>query len=156
MVFGKALLSCLLVLFCLGYRLWRCSSLWNMLSWMPETPPLFLYLQCQYFRFNKHVRCGLISGMIFLMMEFLFPHTVLRHKGVWICDWLGHFWMTVHWPIVMLLDKLNYFNWPKQDQAVLIIMSFMIYCTAIGFVVGMTVSFLKKRHVNPVNPVNPV
>jgi hypothetical protein len=133
-----------ILLFWLGWRLWRCPSFWDILSWMPQTPPLFLYFQCQYFRMSQHIRCGLVTGVILLIMEALLRVISFRYKGVWFWDWVRYLWATLYGPFRQLLKLLNFPKRPEGHQGLIIFILYVIYFFAIGFIVGWSVSRLRE------------
>lgn len=135
----------ILLLFWLGYRLWRSGSLWDIFSFLPQTPPMVLYLQCQYFRLGKHKRCGLVGAALFLIVDYLLPILLHRHKGIWFCDLIGHFWAIAHWPAVRLLEA---FNPVKEDRAVSAIMLLILYSLIIGYLLGWGLSRVKQMLSN--------
>lgn len=132
-------------LFWIGYRLLMCSSLWNMFNWMPEPLPLFLYLQCQYFRINKHVRAGLVGGVAFLITECLSYLMYRFHRDTGFYEWLRRLWHSVFWPQRDWIELLNFSLWPILAQFLFVI----FYLFMMGFIIGFLISYLTERIRQP-------
>ena len=131
-----------LLLFWLAYRLWRYTSFWDIFSWMQQTPPLFLYCQCQYFRLNQHVRCGFIAGLILLFLDKVIFVLPILYKGVAFWESARYLWMKVIWPPRRCFEILHLFESP-----LVMFLVFCIYVFTIGFIVGWCVSYLKERFI---------
>lgn len=131
-----------LLLFWLAYRLWRCRSFWDIFSWMPQTPPLFLYCQCQYFRLNKRIRCGLVAGMIFLFLEIQLYILSVIYKGVAFWESVRRIWMKVVWPPRRCFEILHILEF----RLVTVLVVF-VYIFTIGFILGWCLSYLKERFI---------
>ena len=135
--------------FWLGYRLWRCTSLWNIFLWFSETSTVVLSLQFQYYRINKHIRGGLVAGVISLMMvpPFL-PVLFLHYKGIWFWDLLNRITHVILWPLKGLFQMLDTSEMPKEYQNIAFFLSWIIYTFAIGFLAGALISYLAERLID--------
>ncbi|MHC4771009.1 MAG: hypothetical protein ACYS8O_04315 [Planctomycetota bacterium] len=142
------------LLFWFGYQLWICSSLWNVFLWFSETSTVVLYMQSQYYRINKHVRSGLVGGMILLLFIVPLPSMFSYYEGVWFCEFIKHILYTILWPLKQLFEILNVFQSHPEYNRSMIIFGYM-YLFAIGFVAGALISFITGRIIHTCDKQSP-
>jgi len=148
-------LGVILLFFWLAYRLLVCSSLWNLFPWFSKTFPAFQYFQSRYFFLNKHVRGGLVAGVIsIIIFPPLLPVLFLHYKGTWFWDLLNRVTHVILWPLKVLFRMLDTSEMPKEYQNIAFFLSWVIYTFAIGFLVGALISYLaewlnNREHLSP-------
>lgn len=129
-------------LFWLAYRLFRCSSLWTLSSWFSEKYPMFELYQCFYFRINKHVRGGLVGGVIFLIMVAPLPYILIRYDEIYICEFVNLILFgIILWPIMATFDFCNI----DSIEPVLAFPVVIIYLFLVGFCIGAAISCLTSQ-----------
>ena len=144
-------LAALVFFFWLAYRLLTCSSVWNVFPWFSETFPAFQYFQSRYFSLNKHIRAGLIGGVILYILTAPLPFIFSRYKGVWFWELVKQVAYAILLPVFYLLHRLNSSGWPKEFCRII----FIIYIFAIGFLTGVLMSWFaewlngKRKYLSP-------
>ena len=125
-----------LFLLWLSYRLLICPSLWYMVSWFSETFPAVQIFECQYFRINKHIRAGMVAGIILLILIYPLPILFSKFKGTWYSEYSGYILDIVFFPIKYLAGILK----PSLFVPIMI-----LYTIVLGFAVGVLISYLTER-----------
>lgn len=129
-------------LFWLAYRLFRCSSIWRISPWFSENFPMFELYQCLYFRINKHVRGGLVGGVIMLIIALLLPYMLSLCEGLWICKLVRHiFFGIILWPARFIIEICNI----NSIEPVLAFPVVVIYLFLVGFCIGAVISCLASQ-----------
>lgn len=131
----------------LGYKMIRCSSLWNIVLWASQYSITHLYFQSQYYRINQHIRSGFVGGIIVLAAQLFVPVLQLYYKGSWFCKSFRMIWTTTCWP----LKQIGIFSDTRESPIFVFVV--FAYFFIIGFVIGTTASFLKKKLSKSCHPV---
>jgi hypothetical protein len=132
-------LGMIILSFFLGYRLWSCSSIWNLFFWFFGESLVVLQLHSQYCRINKHIRAGWVAGTILPVMCIPLLMVFSRYKGVW-------FWESVKKSFYIILLPLKSFLQMLSDSLPsYVLFAFVVsYVFIIGFVLGISISV--SRH----------
>ncbi len=131
----------------LGYKLLRCSSLWNIVLWSSEYSVTNLYLQSQYYRINPHIRAGIVGGIIVLITLFFLPVLKVYGTETWFYELSRIIWKTACWP----LKQIGLFD--DTREAPIFVFVVLTYFFILGFILGIAISFLKKKFRKSRNPV---
>jgi hypothetical protein len=142
-------LGLIVLLFFLGYRLWSCSSIWNLFFWFFKESLVVLQLHSLYCRINKHIRAGWVAGTILPVMCIPLLMVFSRYKGVW-------FWESVKKLFYIILLPLKSFLQMLSDSLPSYVsFAFAVsYLFAIGFVLGMSISYINKRICGSQTPLH--
>jgi len=129
-------------LFWLGYRFLICSSIWRISPWFSENFPMFELYQCLYFRINKHLRSGLVAGVIMLIIALFVPYMLSLCEGLWICKFVRHiFFGIILWPARFIIEICNI----NSIEPVLAFPVVIIYLFLVGFCIGAFISCLTSQ-----------
>jgi hypothetical protein len=132
--------------FWFSYRLFKCSSLWDVSPWLAKEFPLHDYFKCQYFRINKHVRRGLISGLILLIIATPLPLMFYLYEGVWFWEFIKPLFYIIIWPLMKIIETLNLPSGSLGKGGFFILLCANIF--AIGFAIGISISYMMGRIIN--------
>jgi hypothetical protein len=125
-------------LFWLSYRLLRCASLWDMLTWTSDVAPGILLWKCYYLDLNKHIRCGLIAGFIFSIINMLLGFMCKLYGGIVFWDMVRSILIICWYPVWKLINISN-----SSEIKSLFFVIIVLYTWIIGFIVGWGISHLK-------------
>lgn len=129
-------------LFWLGYRLLICSSLWRISPWFSENFPMFEFYEYMYFRISKHIRSGLVAGVIMLIIALFVPYMLSLCEGLWICKFVRHiFFGIILWPARFIIEICNI----NSIEPVLAFPVVIIYLFLVGFCTGAAISCLASK-----------
>ena len=142
--------------FWIGYRLWITSSFWNIIkeifSCIPGSTLIFLYLQSQYFKINKHIRSGLVAGVILLIVQVLLFFMRGLYNDFQFCKWIVRISQRIFWPPRDWIEILSFSQWLPLAQVLFVV----FYIFAIGFVIGTSLSYLigwtVRKQTTPPSP----
>jgi hypothetical protein len=110
--------------------------------WLAKEFSLHDYFKHQYFRINKHIRRGLIAGLILLIMVAPLPIIFYRYKGVWFWEFIRRLYWILLWPLKRIVETLNISPWSSGKGFFFILV--LAYLVAIGFVIGVSISYFGK------------
>ena len=132
-------LGLIILLFFLGYRLWSCSSIWNLFFWFFKESLVVLQLHSLYCRVNKHIRAGWVAGTILPLMCIPLLMVFSRYKGVWFWESVKKLFYIILLPLKSFLQMLSDSMPPYASFAF-----FLVYIFVIGFILGVFISYMKK------------
>ena len=134
-------------MFYIAWRLFKCSSLWNVPSWMSKATPSIHLFQCHYLSINQHKRAGLIAGIITLITLYFLPAIISLSTGLTAARTITRITFKISfYPLKCILNTLD-ITPPESFLPALLIITITTTFTA-GFIAGLTASKLKQKMGN--------
>lgn len=124
------------VFFWLGVLLLVCSSLWNCLSFL-EKYAAYMFVQCEYFGINKHIRSGLTGSAVMLLVVYPIPLMSRVFKDTIIAEFTGFVFTMVLWPLRTMFNAFD-----AAPQRAIIFLIVLLYLIITGFILGAGISYL--------------